>query len=214
MFVSQPDPQLELATHPPRSGGLAREVLEALIARGLSIRQIATELSCSPGAVQYWLRKHGLKTRPGRYQRHGAGAPRTVLRECRTHGWTEHRRPGPSSGYRRMRCSSAAVAARRRKVKALLVAEGGGAYRLCGYSRFAGALQFHHLDPAQKRFQLSFNGVPRSIERLREEARKCVLLCATCHAEVEGGYARLPSSVTAEPRSGVAQSAERSAVNR
>ena len=27
----------------------------------------------------------------------------------------------------------------------------------------------------------------------REEARKCVLLCATCHAEVEAGYQSLPT---------------------
>jgi hypothetical protein len=31
--------------------------------------------------------------------------------------------------------------------------------------------------------------VARSLERCREEARKCVLLCANCHAEVEGGIA-------------------------
>jgi hypothetical protein len=27
---------------------------------------------------------------------------------------------------------------------------------------------------------------------MREEAAKCVLLCANCHAEVEGGAASLP----------------------
>ena len=30
----------------------------------------------------------------------------------------------------------------------------------------------------------------RSLERLREEAGKCVLLCANCHAEVESGFVR------------------------
>jgi hypothetical protein len=29
---------------------------------------------------------------------------------------------------------------------------------------------------------------------VREEAKKCVLLCANCHAEVEGGVAEVPSS--------------------
>lgn len=32
----------------------------------------------------------------------------------------------------------------------------------------------------------------RSIERAREEAAKCVLLCANCHAEVEAGVRSLP----------------------
>ena len=28
---------------------------------------------------------------------------------------------------------------------------------------------------------------------MRDEAKKCVLLCANCHAEVEAGYAKLPA---------------------
>jgi hypothetical protein len=30
------------------------------------------------------------------------------------------------------------------------------------------------------------------LARCRAEIRKCVLLCANCHAEVEGGFATLP----------------------
>jgi hypothetical protein len=84
------------------------------------------------------------------------------------------------------------VAERRRRVKRQLIAEGGGACALCGYDRCAAALQFHHVDPATKSFTLSREGVTRSLARAREEARKCVLLCAHCHAEVEGGFAQLP----------------------
>jgi hypothetical protein len=62
---------------------------------------------------------------------------------------------------------------------------------LCGYDRHVGALEFHHVDPADKRFALSHMGIARSLERARAEARKCVLLCANCHAEVEAGLARL-----------------------
>ncbi len=127
----------------------------------------------------------------------------------------DYRRPARSPSYRCARCSSEAVARRRREVKEILVAEAGGACRCCGYDRFAGALQFHHLDPAQKRFQLSFNGVPRAVEKLRAEARKCVLLCATCHAEVEGGFRILPPGADTEAATiGGSSMAERSAVNR
>ena len=76
-------------------------------------------------------------------------------------------------------------------MKALLVAEAGGACLLCGYDRYSGALQFHHLDASEKSFGLGLRGVARSLERCREEARKCVLLCANCHAEVEAGVAAL-----------------------
>jgi hypothetical protein len=49
------------------------------------------------------------------------------------------------------------------------------------------ALEFHHIDPATKEFGVSRSGVTRSIARSRAEARKCVLLCSNCHAEVEAG---------------------------
>ena len=76
---------------------------------------------------------------------------------------------------------------RRRRVKEILVKEAGGRCRLCGYDRCVAALEFHHLDPTTKEFGVAQNGMARSIERLRAEVRKCVLLCSNCHAEVECG---------------------------
>ena len=76
-------------------------------------------------------------------------------------------------------------------MKARLVAEAGGACALCGYARYLGALEFHHRDPTQKEFGLAFGGVARSVDRLRAEAGKCVLLCSNCHAEVEGGISSI-----------------------
>ena len=90
------------------------------------------------------------------------------------------------------RCRKDRVVARRRRVKALLVEEAGGHCLLCGYDRYPGALQFHHLDRSDKSFGLGVRGMARSLERCREEARKCVLLCGNCHAEVEGGIATVP----------------------
>jgi predicted HNH restriction endonuclease len=84
------------------------------------------------------------------------------------------------------------VSSRRRQVKQVLVREFGGACRLCGFDKYEGALHFHHLDPTTKVFQLGGRGLTRSLETLRREARKCVLLCANCHAMVEAGVATLP----------------------
>jgi hypothetical protein len=56
----------------------------------------------------------------------------------------------------------------------------------------AGALHFHHVDPSEKRFGLGGRGLTRSIDALREEAKKCVLLCSNCHAQVEAGVLALP----------------------
>ena len=78
------------------------------------------------------------------------------------------------------------------RTKVRLVEEAGGACAVCGYDRLAGALHFHHLDPSEKSFALSVRGLTRSIADLRAEAAKCVLLCANCHAEVEGGLTKVP----------------------
>jgi hypothetical protein len=79
------------------------------------------------------------------------------------------------------------VAERRRRIKVELVAEAGGACAVCGYNRCISALSFHHVNPREKRFGVARGGVTLGIARMREEARKCVLLCANCHAEVEAG---------------------------
>jgi hypothetical protein len=93
-----------------------------------------------------------------------------------------------------------AVARRRRKVKATLVAEAGGRCVICGYDRCIGALAFHHLDPSRKEFGMAAGGLARSLSKSREEAAKCVLLCSNCHAEVEAGISPLPLQLVADPR--------------
>jgi len=77
-------------------------------------------------------------------------------------------------------------------VKQRLVEEAGGCCALCGYARHTAVLQFHHLDPTTKRFGIGSRGLGRAWADLRAEAAKCVLLCPTCHAEVELGAATLP----------------------
>ena len=100
-------------------------------------------------------------------------------------------RYGERDHFRCLTCRRERVIARRRKVKQILVEEAGGRCVLCGYDRYAGALHFHHVDPATKEFALALNGVARSLEKARAEAAKCVLICANCHAEVEEGVATI-----------------------
>ena len=106
------------------------------------------------------------------------------------HGWTDF--VIENSGRTRCRkCRMERVAEWRRRTKARLVQEAGGKCAACGYERCLAALQFHHLDPGKKSFALSLRGVTRSMDKLREEAAKCALLCANCHAEVEAGRLKL-----------------------
>ena len=61
----------------------------------------------------------------------------------------------------------------------------------CGYDRCLEALEFHHLDPTQKDFNISSKGYTRSWKRVQEELEKCVMLCANCHREVHAELAAL-----------------------
>jgi transposase len=178
-------------------GGLAREDLEALVEEGMSIAQIATALDRSKGSIRHWLEKYGLNTtnvgggpsRKGAREARAAGLAETVL-ECPQHGRVEHVRE-PRGYYRCRTCRMEAVVRRRRRVKKILVEEAGGRCKLCGYKRCLAALQFHHLDPSIKEFGVAQQGMARSIERLRVEAHKCILLCSNCHVEVESGMASI-----------------------
>jgi DNA-binding transcriptional ArsR family regulator len=174
-----------------RRGALCRDDLKSLAGRGATASEIAERLDRSSSTVRYWLKRHGIAARPcGPRRRRGDGA-KTATFECQRHGFTEFTLEGRGY-YRCKRCRAAAVVKRRRTVKRRLIEEAGGACTLCGYDRWIGALQFHHLDPQSKEFHIGQRGYSRSLARSRAEIRKCALLCANCHAEVEGGFATLP----------------------
>ncbi len=67
----------------------------------------------------------------------------------------------------------------------------GGKCRVCGYDRYAGALDFHHLDEKTKKFDLSTKGLTRSWVKTKAEIDKCILVCANCHREIHAGLVQL-----------------------
>jgi len=79
-----------------------------------------------------------------------------------------------------------------RKLEILDVLGWDAACSRCGYDRYIGALDFHHIDPDTK--------VDSVLNVLRadaiEEARKCILLCKNCHCEE---HASKPVSGTGRP---------------
>jgi transposase len=171
-------------------GSPSKEELERLLAAGLSLREIAHRLERSLATIRHWMRKYELKAtpRPRHGDEHGS---REVMSSCRHHGETLFVREGRGY-YRCKRCRVEATVRRRHLLKRILVEEAGGKCILCGYSRCARALEFHHLDPGTKQFELGYRGCTRSLASLRAEARKCVLLCSNCHAEVEAGMTAVP----------------------
>lgn len=64
--------------------------------------------------------------------------------------------------------------------RSILIDMLGGKCARCGYNKNHSALNFHHIDPQTKKFQIDVrrcNNTKMSV--LIEEANKCELLCAT-----------------------------------
>jgi hypothetical protein len=69
----------------------------------------------------------------------------------------------------------------------LLKYKGGAVCTYCGYDEYEGALQLHHRDPLAKDFTFSktpLNDTNFDMNRMKQEADKCDVLCANCHAEI------------------------------
>jgi hypothetical protein len=116
-----------------------------------------------------------------------------VVRTCSHHGDERHYAFSDRGTlrYRCRRCVGEAVTRRHRKLKQTLVDEAGGACAVCGYDRCLGNLHFHHVVPSEKAFEIQM-GLGKSIAAYRDEARKCVLVCANCHGEIEAGLIPSP----------------------
>lgn len=73
---------------------------------------------------------------------------------------------------------------RRRKIKEMSVEYKGGKCEKCGYNKCNRALEFHHLNPTDKKFSISHKGYTRSWSKVKKELDKCIMVCANCHAEI------------------------------
>lgn len=88
-------------------------------------------------------------------------------------------RPAPMERFRRYQ-----ERVRRERKQALVEMRGGNCV-VCGYSKCINALEFHHRDPADKKFQLSKENLLKRWPVVLAEAEKCDLYCANCHRELE-----------------------------
>lgn len=60
----------------------------------------------------------------------------------------------------------------------------GGKCSRCGYDKNIAALEFHHINPDDKFFQLDARHLSNTnMEKIMDEVKKCILLCANCHRE-------------------------------
>lgn len=111
------------------------------------------------------------------------------IRECPIHGLTEFTFYKSSSSKGQFKCNKceveiAVIKNQKRKIKA--VEYKGGKCELCNYDKNISALEFHHLNPAEKDFTIS--GFKCGWDDLKRELDKCIMVCANCHREIHNPH--------------------------
>lgn len=86
------------------------------------------------------------------------------------------------------------VKAWRTRMRMRLVEAFGGKCGICEYKRCNNALEFHHLDPKEKSFNLGSSNIA-NWSKIVDEAQKCVMLCCICHREVHAGLIEVPIEI-------------------
>lgn len=81
------------------------------------------------------------------------------------------------------KCLNRSVIERGRAMKLLMIEYKGGLCTDCGEMPHPACMEFHHLDPDQKDFDLSRVRQKTALTaEVKQELDKCVLVCKNCHA--------------------------------
>ena len=61
----------------------------------------------------------------------------------------------------------------------------GGKCAICGYNKNIAAIEFHHLNPQEKEFQIDARKFANcELSKLEKELDKCIIVCSNCHREL------------------------------
>ena len=132
-----------------------REKIIKLRLQGKSYREIEKELQCSRSTVSLYCKNHGLE-----------GDKRKLLSE-----------------EERKIANYVHVKTHRQKMKEKGIEYKGGKCERCGYNKCNRALEFHHMIPNEKDFNISRYSV-LSWNKIKDELDKCILICSNCHREL------------------------------
>jgi transposase-like protein len=174
--------------------------LLSMVEQGMSTHQIAKNTGKGQTTIRHWLKKFGLKTKPlykarkKQIVKNENGVEMKVCPQCKSqkelskdnfyitsngkaHGWCK-------------KCNDEIAYKRQRELKQKCVDMKGGKCIFCGYSRYIGSMDFHHIEPNEKEYSIS-DLKTYSFEKIKVELDKCILVCRNCHGELHGGLINL-----------------------
>ena len=169
-----------------------KDYLKLLIESGLSIRKISAQTKISYTTIRYWFKKYDLKTKylePKVYGKYRL-CPRCETK-CKTEDFYNKNGILYASIYCKQ-CATKQSMTRMKNFKIKCVEYKGGKCVVCGYKKYIGALEFHHLDRTQKSFNISNLRSYTFDQTVIDELDKCALVCANCHREVEAEIVVIP----------------------
>lgn len=170
---------------------LKSDLEELYLNQKLSQREIAKKLNCSQTNVRYYLSKYGLRRNKRRIVSDPSDklCPKCLSTKPISEFYKAHKR---ARGSWCKTCMTKQVVERQRRYKAEYVRQKGGCCRACGFHKYLGALEFHHIDPSKKESKMAkITRSPDSPE-VQAELAKCVLLCSNCHKMVHAGVIECP----------------------
>ena len=170
---------------------MTKEFLIEKINSGLSLNQISKETGKGLTTVRYWVKKYqiNIPNKPFKYvNKKNYGETRfcpKCEKECSTSEFYTRRDKSNSSSYCKQ-CTNYQTVIRQRNLKKQMIEYKGGKCERCGYDKYYGALEFHHIDPSKKDFSLSHLKRYTFNQIVIDELDKCMLLCSNCHREIHG----------------------------
>lgn len=172
-----------------------------LKSKGMTYKEIGNELKCSKGTISYHCNNSGLGsdlkisekliTKIKKYYNDGNSCEKTAKKfgvgKTTVRSYVDIRKKITLTEEEKKKRRVEAVVKRRRKVKEMAIEYKGGCCSCCGYDKYNGALEFHHIDPKEKDFSLGAKGHCTAWEKVKKELDKCILVCANCHREIHIG---------------------------
>ena len=156
---------------------MEKELLTIMLNDNKSLTQISKITGKSLGSIRHWVEKYGLMK-----------INNTNCELC------QNPLVGKQSKFCSVKCRQQTVnfkhqnytaqQARGLERKKKLIEIAGGECCDCGYKKNISALEFHHLNPEEKSFGIDLRKCSNlQWDKLVEEVKKCVLICANCHRE-------------------------------
>jgi hypothetical protein len=156
---------------------MEKELLEELLSQEKTLSQISEITGKGKTTIRYWIALHQLE----RIKNTNCEVCQALLTgRQRNFCSVKCRMKTTNFKHQVYTCQQARGLERKKQ----LIEIAGGECCDCGYKKNISALEFHHLNPEEKSFNIDLRKCScAKWDRLVEEVKKCVLICANCHRE-------------------------------